>query len=163
MNSELALPGTVFSPLCIRLQCLWPLLMAVFKFNNISTQITFWKIFAMQFVFKEFWGKKKKGSKGASFMLFIHIVYFLAPHDSSCMKRTIWVTFHIQTPFKSVSKYELHLLTDVNIVQVIHLKWIIGGVTEFIQHLKYGAAPSALTDNSTICNIAQEKKRQPFA
>ncbi len=50
MNVELAQAATVFDVLCVRLQRLWLLLMAVYRLGNISTQITFWKMISMQFV-----------------------------------------------------------------------------------------------------------------
>ncbi len=48
MNVELAQAATVFYVLCVRLQRLWLLLMAVYRLGNISTQITFWKMISMQ-------------------------------------------------------------------------------------------------------------------
>ncbi len=50
MDVELAQAATVFYVLCVRLQRLWLLFMAVYRLGNISTQITFWKIISMQFV-----------------------------------------------------------------------------------------------------------------
>ncbi len=50
VNVELAQAATVFDVLCVRLQRLWLLLMAVYRLGNISTQIKFWKIISMQFV-----------------------------------------------------------------------------------------------------------------
>ncbi len=50
MNVELAQAATVFDVLCVRLQRLWLLLMAVYRLGNISTQIKFWKMISMQFV-----------------------------------------------------------------------------------------------------------------
>lgn len=38
--------------------------------------------------------------------------------------------------------------------------WITDGVNEFFLYLKQGAAPSALSDNSTICNIAQLRRKR---
>ncbi len=39
MNVELAQAATVFEVLCVRLQRLWLLLMAVYRLGNISTQM----------------------------------------------------------------------------------------------------------------------------
>ncbi len=50
MNVELAQAATVFYVLCVRLQRLWLLLMAVYRLDNISTQMKIWKMFSMQFV-----------------------------------------------------------------------------------------------------------------
>ncbi len=50
MNVELAQAATVFDVLCVRLQRLWLLLMAVYRLGHISTQIKFWKMISMQFV-----------------------------------------------------------------------------------------------------------------
>ncbi len=50
MNVELAQAETVFDVLCVRLQRLWLLLMAVYRLGHISTQIKFWKMISMQFV-----------------------------------------------------------------------------------------------------------------
>ncbi len=50
MNVELAQAATVFYVLCVRLQRLWLLLMAVYRLGNISTQMKIWKIISMQFV-----------------------------------------------------------------------------------------------------------------
>ncbi len=50
MNVELAQAATVFDVLCVRLQRLWLLLMAVYRLGNISTQMKIWKIISMQFV-----------------------------------------------------------------------------------------------------------------
>ncbi len=49
MNVELAQAETVFDVLCVRLQRLWLLLMAVYRLGNIYTQMKIWKI-SMQFV-----------------------------------------------------------------------------------------------------------------
>ncbi len=50
MNVELAQAATVFDVLCVRLQRLWLLLMAVYRLGNISTQMKIWKMISMQFV-----------------------------------------------------------------------------------------------------------------
>ncbi len=50
MNVELAQAATVFSFLCVRLQHLWLLIMAVYRLGNISTQMKLWKMISMQFV-----------------------------------------------------------------------------------------------------------------
>ncbi len=50
MNVALAQAATVFDVLCVRLQRLWLLLMAVYRLGNISTQMKIWKIISMQFV-----------------------------------------------------------------------------------------------------------------
>ncbi len=50
MNVELAQAATVFYVLCVRLQRLWLLLMAVYRLGNISTQMNIWKMISMQFV-----------------------------------------------------------------------------------------------------------------
>ncbi len=50
MNVELARAATVFDVLCVRLQRLWLLLMAVYRLGNISTQMNIWKMISMQFV-----------------------------------------------------------------------------------------------------------------
>ncbi len=50
MNVELAQAATVFYVLCVRLQRLWLLLMAVYRLGNISTQMKIWKMISMQFV-----------------------------------------------------------------------------------------------------------------
>ncbi len=47
---ELAQAATVFGVLCVRLQRLWLLLMAVYRLGNISTQMKIWKMISMQFV-----------------------------------------------------------------------------------------------------------------
>ncbi len=49
MNSDLVLPAAVFS-LCVRVLRLCPVLTAVYRFSNITTQITFWEIIVIQFV-----------------------------------------------------------------------------------------------------------------
>ncbi len=50
MNVELAQAATVFYVLCVRVQHLWLLLMAVYRLGNISTQMKIWKMISMQFV-----------------------------------------------------------------------------------------------------------------
>ncbi len=50
MNVDLAQAATVLSFLCVSLQRLWLLLMAVYRLGNISTQIKFWKMISMLFV-----------------------------------------------------------------------------------------------------------------
>ncbi len=50
MDVELAQAATVFYVLCVRLQRLWLLLMAVYRLGNISTQMKIWKMISMQFV-----------------------------------------------------------------------------------------------------------------
>ncbi len=50
MDVELAQAATVFYFLCVRLQRLWLLLMAVYRLGNISTQMKIWKMISMQFV-----------------------------------------------------------------------------------------------------------------
>ncbi len=50
MDVELAQAATVFDVLCVRLQRLWLLLMAVYRLGNISTQMKIWKMISMQFV-----------------------------------------------------------------------------------------------------------------
>ncbi len=50
VNVELAQAATVFDVLCVRLQRLWLLLMAVYRLGNISTQMKIWKMISMQFV-----------------------------------------------------------------------------------------------------------------
>ncbi len=47
---ELAQAATVFDVLCVRLQRLWLLLMAVYRLGHISTQMKIWKMISMQFV-----------------------------------------------------------------------------------------------------------------
>ncbi len=49
MNSDLALPAAVFS-LCVRVLRLCPVLTAVYRLSNITTQITVWEIILIQFV-----------------------------------------------------------------------------------------------------------------
>ncbi len=49
MNRDLVLPVAVFS-LCVRVLHLCPVLTAVYRLSNISTQITFWEIIVIQFV-----------------------------------------------------------------------------------------------------------------
>ncbi len=49
MNSNLALPATVFS-LCVRVLRLCPVLTAVYRLSNTTTQITVWEIIVIQFV-----------------------------------------------------------------------------------------------------------------
>ncbi len=50
MDVELAQAATVFYVLCVRLQRLWLLLMAVYRLGNISTQMKIGKMISMQFV-----------------------------------------------------------------------------------------------------------------
>ncbi len=51
MNSDLVLSATVFSPLCISLQLLWPLLTAVYRLIIIII-VNIIKMIAVQFVCK---------------------------------------------------------------------------------------------------------------
>ncbi len=81
MNVELAQAATVFDVLCVRLQRLWLLLMAVYRLGNISTQIKFWKMISMQFVQVRSQNRSVPSRGGRYGKNIISILIFLTFHD----------------------------------------------------------------------------------
>ncbi len=81
MDVELAQAATVFDVLCVRLLCLWLLLMAVYRLGNISTQIKFWKMISMQFVQVRSQNQSVPSRGGRYGKNIISIFIFLTFHD----------------------------------------------------------------------------------
>ncbi len=81
MNVELAQAATVFYVLCVRLQHLWLLLMAVYRLGNISTQMKIWKMISMQFVQVRSQNRSVPSRGGRYGKNIISFFFFLTFHD----------------------------------------------------------------------------------